>query len=430
MSDTGSGGFGIPVGGLIGGFAEAISNISGGKQPFDPADLPRLDTVSAQQQIDVEARIDAAIEAGGTPSQSDLTLQQALADFRLRNAIQFVENLRLVPASFQSIGIPIGQTPQQALEAFKFGLQIRDEDAARGVRPWAPGDREIVLGVIALLTAGIGAQGPINITRGEVPPQLARFIPGATGGTGARRSTAPVPAPSAQTAPAPPAPTAAAGAVSTFLNCLASAFGPGATTPRALQSILSPRFFQTILSAIFPPPQPGGQRMPFVTTPGFATTTGTFDFGGFGGIIESGLNLARNIFAPSATVQPLNQFVPQQAGLGGLIIPTLSKARSLLPAFGAGIAGSVAEGFFTNGGAATQDITAAFTDPQPGACRPKAHVKTNPCTGKGVWFVPRGRPLVFSGDLSACKRVDRVAKRLEKGRPKRRHHHHTKRRPR
>jgi hypothetical protein len=169
--------------------------------------------------------------------------------------------------------------------------------------------------------------------------------------------------------------------------------------------------------------------MPFVTTPSFAPAPGSFDFGGFGGILQSGIQLASSLLSkPQA---PATRFPElQQAGFASLL-PALSKARTLLPAVGAGFAGSALEEFFLgSGGASTQDQAAAFTDPIPGSCRPKAHVKTNPCTGKGVWFVPRGRPLVFSGDMSACKRVDRVAKRLEKAMPKRRHHHHAKRRPR
>ena len=161
--------------------------------------------------------------------------------------------------------------------------------------------------------------------------------------------------------------------------------------------------------------------MPFVTTPGFASSTGSFDFGG---LLQSGLNLASSIIAP----KPRTQFPVAQQDAFPLDLPAIgAAARRFLPQFGAGILGGVAENFlgFGDGGASTLDETAAFTDPLPGACRPKAHVKINPCTGTGTWFTPRGKPLVFSGDMSACKRVDRVAKRLDKARPKRRHHHHT-----
>ncbi len=161
----------------------------------------------------------------------------------------------------------------------------------------------------------------------------------------------------------------------------------------------------------------GGPRMPFVATPGFQATQGGFDFGGFLGDVAG---IARSIFsAPQAPAQRFPELQP--AGFGGLIRPAV---KTLAPFFGGAAGGAVGQGFFDFGGASDLDESAAFTDAIPGRCRPKAHVKTNPCTGKGVWFTPRGKPLVFSGDMSACRRVDRVAKRLDKARPKRRHHHH------
>jgi len=161
--------------------------------------------------------------------------------------------------------------------------------------------------------------------------------------------------------------------------------------------------------------------MPFVATSSFAPSTGSFDFGGFGGLLQSGINLASRIISPP---QAPTQRFPELTQAGFPLVGALTRARTLLPAFGAGVAGGVAENFLGFGGASTLDETAAFTDPIPGSCRPKAHVKVNPCTGSGTWFVPRGKPLVFSGDMAACRRVDRVAKRLDKARPKRRHHHH------
>lgn len=183
----------------------------------------------------------------------------------------------------------------------------------------------------------------------------------------------------------------------------------------------NPAIFLKCLIQSLLPIQIGGRQMPQIITPGPQASTGGFDFGGF---LQSGINLASNIFsrpqAPASRFPDINQ-------AGFPLIAPLARAVSRfgLP-FGAGVAGGIAENFlgFGDGGASTLDETAAFTDPMPGACRPKAHVKINPCTGKGVWFTPRGKPLVFSGDMSACRRVDRVAKRLDKARPKRRHHHH------
>lgn len=178
-------------------------------------------------------------------------------------------------------------------------------------------------------------------------------------------------------------------------------------------------FLKCLIQSLLPI-QIGGPAMPQVITPGPQASAGGFDFGGFLGDAAA---IARRFLAP--TVGPGTAF-PGPVRQASFVAPLVGAARRFGPSVAAGFAGSGLEEFFFggNGGAGTLDETAAFTDPIPGSCRPKAHVKTNPCTGKGTWFVPRGRPLVFSGDMSACKRVDRVAKRLDKARPKRRHHHH------
>lgn len=395
------------------------------KAPFNPRDIPSLDVVSLQQLATVQARIDAAIEAGGSPSQADLTQIQTITAFRTSQANRFVEQLRLFPEAFQSIGIAIGTTPQQALAQFSENLAIILD--SRFAETIAPADLALVRSIISLFTLGLGTQAPITTGPGA-PTPTTRF-PVATAGTGARGIATRLPAPSQQADPAPSGQTAEQGAVATFLNCLSSAFGPASTTRGALQNILSPRFFQTILSAIIP----GGRAMPFVATSSPAATTQGFDFGGFlGGAID----IAKRFLGP--TVGPGTPFPTNVPTAGFPLLAPAARAiapfaRSLLPAvpaFGGGVVGGLVENFFDFGGAGTLDESAAFTDPVPGSCRPKMHVKKNPCTGKGVWFVPRGRPLVFSGDLSAAKRLDRVAKTLDKARPRRRHHHHTKRRPR
>jgi len=202
-----------------------------------------------------------------------------------------------------------------------------------------------------------------------------------------------------------------------------------------------------------PPPQPlpqpppqiirGGSFMsPFSITPSISASP-TGDFGGFGGliteVIRAGGQIGSALLAPRpqasnvAFAQPFP--APQQAGFGALIpagraaVGALGRALPSLGGIGAGAIGGeladAAQQFF--GAAGSADDTAAFTDAIPGRCRPKMHLRLNPCSGKGTWFVPRGRPLVFSGDLSACKRVDRVAKRLTKSMPRRPHHHHAKR---
>lgn len=186
-------------------------------------------------------------------------------------------------------------------------------------------------------------------------------------------------------------------------------------------------------SPIFnPAPLPtigGTSTMPFVVTP---SGGGGGGFGGFlGDIIDVGRRALGDFFSPERRADINQPRQPQQAGfpLVPFIQPALRAGRALLPGIGLGAIGGEAadafQRFINSGGAGSLDETAAFTDAIPGSCRPKAHVKVNPCTGKGVWFTPRGRPLVFSGDLSACKRVDRVTKRLTKAMPRKHHHHAT-----
>ena len=187
-------------------------------------------------------------------------------------------------------------------------------------------------------------------------------------------------------------------------------------------------------SPIFNPPTlptttGGTSTMPFVVTPAASEPS---SFGGFGNIVNSLIGAAGQIVPAvlgGRQQPPTSAGIPQfqQAGfplvpaVGGALLPAITPA---LGRIGAGaIGGELADmlqNLFSSGGASSTNDAAAFTDAVPGACRPKAHMKTNPCTGKGTWFTPRGRPLLFSGDLSAAKRVDRVTKRVMKQMPTKR----------
>ncbi len=241
------------------------------------------------------------------------------------------------------------------------------------------------------------------------PNAPIRFSTGPAFATTQFPSTAP-------TSSAPPD-TGLAGIINAFLGVLAPLLSELAACRRKTQQVI----------------QRGGNRMPFSISPGFGGSPGGLDFGGFGGIAQSLIQAAGQI-VPAVLggrhrVEQGFFGAPQPQFQQTSLVPFASRLPGLikqLPGILGGAAGGVAaEGLFGFlGGADDLDVTAAFTDPLPGKCRPKAHIKTNPCTGKGVWFVPRGKPLVFSGDMAACKRVDRVAKRLDKARPKRRAHHH------
>lgn len=63
------------------------------------------------------------------------------------------------------------------------------------------------------------------------------------------------------------------------------------------------------------------------------------------------------------------------------------------------------------GGAATlAALTSPFFPTMAGA-RAQAFISPNPVTGKLTWFKPAGKPILWSGDLTACRRVGRIARR-------------------
>jgi len=54
------------------------------------------------------------------------------------------------------------------------------------------------------------------------------------------------------------------------------------------------------------------------------------------------------------------------------------------------------------------------------AARAVPFMLPNPVSGKPVWFMPAGRPLLWSGDMSACRRVSRIAGRAARAGGRRR----------
>jgi len=97
----------------------------------------------------------------------------------------------------------------------------------------------------------------------------------------------------------------------------------------------------------------------------------------------------------------------QQAGaigLGGALLRQL-------PGIVGGFAGGAAlEGLVGGGGG-----TPMFRNTMVGA-RAMFFRTQNPVTGQDTWFRPAGRPLLWSGDLTACKRVNKVARRARRKR--------------
>lgn len=69
-------------------------------------------------------------------------------------------------------------------------------------------------------------------------------------------------------------------------------------------------------------------------------------------------------------------------------------------------------------GAGLQRLTSPFVPTMAGA-RAQAFVAANPMTGALTWFKPAGRPILWSGDLTACHRVGRIASRARRATRKR-----------
>lgn len=65
------------------------------------------------------------------------------------------------------------------------------------------------------------------------------------------------------------------------------------------------------------------------------------------------------------------------------------------------------------GGAQLGSLTSPFVPTMAGA-RAQAFVSPNPMTGKLTWFKPAGKPILWSGDLTACRRVSRIARRAKR----------------
>lgn len=192
------------------------------------------------------------------------------------------------------------------------------------------------------------------------------------------------------------------------------------------------RIIDSFVSPIFDVHQPvvvgGTPEMPFmVQAAPEASSSGGFG-GFFGNLIRAGGEIGSAFLRrgqPSA-IQPFPG--PQQASLvpfGPLIRPIVKGLPGFVGGVGTGAVGGELADLFQDlfsGGASTLDDSAAFTDPVPGHCHPKTHVKVNPCTGKGTWFTPRGRALLFSGDIAAVRRVDRISKRMNKALPRKHGH--------
>lgn len=145
----------------------------------------------------------------------------------------------------------------------------------------------------------------------------------------------------------------------------------------------------------------------------FGSPTGSLSTPGMGdlGTTLSGLLSAAgpllSKFFPPAAAAPVARaaFVPGGASILSPIATTIG--RSILPT----VAGAVAGSMFGGGGGGGE----LFTEPREARPRPMRQVAVRGPDDRLYWFGYLGRPVLWSGDLAAARRVHRVARRA--GRP-------------
>lgn len=165
-----------------------------------------------------------------------------------------------------------------------------------------------------------------------------------------------------------------------------------------------------------------------------------------GGIIAQPLQFAQPAPRAPAFVE---RRVPQQAGLGqGIInvlgslagdvlfdlLPSVEQVKTFAQApLGGEMANAVAlpGGSVIPGGGGLMSAPSAvplagrvfntFQNLNTGAVSMRARpllMFQNPMTGNPVWYRNAGRPVLWSGDLATCKRVNRIARKVARRRPR------------
>lgn len=142
--------------------------------------------------------------------------------------------------------------------------------------------------------------------------------------------------------------------------------------------------------------------LPYLLSPSAGDYGGGFDFAGLGAGIGSLINAIRgpqsmpggSSFLPTTVARSIPSIV---RGVGGVLA-------------GAGIGAGISE-LFGGGGACP---TEPFGQAAASGVRAQHFVVAHPVTGRAVWFKPAGKPILWSGDLSACRRVRKIAGRARR----------------
>jgi len=138
----------------------------------------------------------------------------------------------------------------------------------------------------------------------------------------------------------------------------------------------------------------GGLNVPYFTSsPSIGGAYGSMDPWGS---VLSGIGSAG-----SSIASIINAIRGPQAMPGGM---------SFVPTTQPGVMGGLAQAL-TGGNACP---TAPFANSASSAVSAQHFVVAHPVTGRAVWFKPAGRPILWSGDLSACRRVRKIAGRARR----------------
>lgn len=162
---------------------------------------------------------------------------------------------------------------------------------------------------------------------------------------------------------------------------------------------------------------PGGFVVPFDTTPRVNPTLRNQPLALPPGPFPTGAPTAR-AFSPSGVVTA--EFEADRGGFsrfnGGGGMPAFQSTRGGFVNVGLDLPfiDIVGQG----GGGTLARLTSPFVPTMAGA-RAQPFIANNPVTGALTWFKPAGRPILWSGDLTACKRVAKIASRARRSTRKR-----------
>jgi hypothetical protein len=119
------------------------------------------------------------------------------------------------------------------------------------------------------------------------------------------------------------------------------------------------------------------------------------------------------------------QFSFARPGVGGSQVPGFPVQRAgfdipgIASDLGFDIPGFDVRSPFVAQGQGSAQLTQHFRSPTMSARPIPLVMVANPITGAPTFYKHAGRPILFSGDMATCKRVDKLARRARRTRPRR-----------